>query len=166
VPAIESIVASALFLPKNKTNLTSSNLRKETSMNNHPNHRIRSLVGKVLVFLPGVVVLMSGVVKLIGVPGVVHQMATMGFTGGRYTLVGTLELLCAGTFLYPRSRSLGLLLLSAFLGGAICVHVQTAEIQKAIGPAILLAQAWAGTWLRHPEVFWSWTKTYAASGKA
>jgi hypothetical protein len=120
------------------------------------NDRIRSTVGNILVYLPGIVVMMSSVVKLAGVPGVVHQMATMGFTGGRYALVAILELVSAGLFLYPRSRSFGLLLLSAFLGGAICAHVQMAEMPKAGGPAILLTLAWSGTWLRHPELLWSW----------
>ena len=121
------------------------------------------MVGNILVYLPGIVVMMSSGVKLAGVPGVVHQMATMGFTGGRYALVAILELVSAGLFLYPRSRSLGFLLLSAFLGGAICVHVQMAEVAKAAGPAILLTLAWSGTWLRHPELLWSWKKTHAAS---
>jgi len=131
--------------------------------NNAPSKGIRRTVGNVLVFLPGTVVMMSSVLKLVGVPRVVHQMATMGFSGGRYTLVAVLELVSAGLFLYPRSRSFGLLLLSAFLGGAICAHVQIAELPKAVGPAILLTLAWSGIWLRHPEVLWSWTKTHAAS---
>src|SRR5215469_16157965 len=133
-------------------------------MANHAtNNRIRPTVGNILVYLPGIVVMMSSIVKLAGVPGVVHQMATMGFTGGRYALVVILELVSAGLFLYPRSRSLGLLLLSAFLGGAICAHVQTSDTSKAVGPAILLTLAWSGTWLRHPELLWSWKKTHAAS---
>ena len=133
-------------------------------MANHaPNNRLRSTVGNILVYLPGMVVLMSSVVKLAGVSGVVHQMATMGFTGGRYALVAILELMSTSLFLHPRSRSFGLLLLSAFLGGAICVHVQMAEVPKAVGPAILLTLAWSGTWLRHPELLWSWKKTQAAS---
>lgn len=134
--------------------------------NNPSNDRTRSTVGNVLILVPGIAVMMSSFVKLVGVPGVVHQMATMGFTGGRYTLVAILELLSAVLFLYSRSRSLGLLLLSAFMGGAICVHVQIGEVPKAIGPAILLTLAWSGTWLRHPEVFWSWRKMHTASGKA
>jgi len=133
-------------------------------MANHAsNNRIRSTAGNILVYLPGIVVMMSSVVKLVGVPGVVHQMATMGFTGERYALVAILEFVSAGLFLYPRSRSFGLLLLSAFLGGAICAHVQIAEVPKALGPAFLLTLAWSGTWLCHPEVFWSWKKTHAAS---
>ena|SRR5215472_15142763 len=131
--------------------------------NNAPNNRIRSTLGNVLLFLSGIVVMMSSVVKLVGVPRVVHQMATMGFSGGRYTLVAVLDVVSASLFLYPRSRSFGLLLLSAFLGGAICAHVQTAQLPKAVGPAILLTLAWSGTWLRHPEVLWSWTRTHAAS---
>ncbi len=115
------------------------------------NDRAQSIVGNLLVFLPGLAVAMSSILKFAGVPGVAHQMAVMGFTGGRYMLVATLEILSAILFLYPGTRSFGLLLLSAFLGGAICSHVQIGEVSKGIGPAILLALAWTGSWLRHAK---------------
>src|SRR5262249_4367872 len=98
---------------------------------------------------------MSSVLKFAGVPGVVHQMAQDGFSGGKLALVAGLELLSGLLFLYPRTRSFGLLLFSAFLGGAICTHVQIGELPKAFGPALLLALAWIGTSLRHAEALWS-----------
>ncbi len=115
----------------------------------------RQIVGTILIFLPGLAVGMSSIVKFAGVPGVVHQMAAAGFSGGKLTLVAALEIASAAFFLYPRTRSLGLLLLSSFLGGAICTHVQMGEYAKAIGPCILLSSTWLGTWLRHPEALWS-----------
>jgi hypothetical protein len=110
------------------------------------------ITGNILIFLPGLALALSSIGKLVGVPGVVHQMAAMGFTGGRLVLVATLELLSAVLFLYPRTRSLGILLFSAFFGGVICAHVQMGEISKAVAPAMLLASGWAGTWLQHPEM--------------
>jgi len=101
------------------------------------------------------VVTMSAIVKFAGVPGVVHNMAADGFSDGKLTLVAALEILSAALFLFPRTRSFGVLVLSSFLGGAICTHVQMSEYAKGIGTSILLTLAWIGTWLRHPQAFWS-----------
>jgi len=124
----------------------------------------RARLGSVLMFLPGFALAMSSILKFVHVPGVVHEMATMGFTGGRYALVATLELSSAVLYFYPRTRSFGLLFLSAFIGGAICTHVQMGEVPKAIPPAVLLTLAWIGTWLRHPEVFWSFQTSRSQAG--
>lgn len=99
--------------------------------------------------------MMSSVLKFAGVPGIVHTMATEGFSGSKLTLVATLESLSAAFFLYHRTRAFGVLVLSSFLGGAICTHVQMGEYAKAIGPCTLLTLSWIGTWLRHPQALWS-----------
>ena len=117
--------------------------------------RIRWIAGNILIFLPGLVVTMSSIAKFAGVPGVVHNMAADGFANGKLTLVALLEILSAALFLFPRTRSFGVLVLSSFLGGAICTHVQMSEYAKGIGPFILLTLAWIGVWLRHPQALWS-----------
>jgi hypothetical protein len=124
----------------------------------------RTRLGSALMFLPGLALAVSSILKLAHVPGVVQQMTTRGFTGARYTLVATLELLSAIFYFHPRTRSFGLLFLSAFIGGAICTHVQLGEIPKGIPPAILLAFAWTGSWLCHPEVFWSFRRPSPTAG--
>ena len=116
--------------------------------------RTRRIAGNILIFLPGLVVTMSSIVKFAGLPGVVHNMAAGGFSGDKLTLVASLEIVSAALFLFPRTRSFGVLVLSSFLGGAICTHVQMGEYAKGIGPSILLALAWVGTWLRHPQALW------------
>jgi hypothetical protein len=127
--------------------------------------RTSSVPGAILIFLPGLALGVSGILKFAGVPGVVHTMALAGFTGGRLILVATLELVSAALFLYRPTRSFGILFLSAFLGGAICTHVQMGEISKAAGPGLILALAWIGTWLRHPEMLWSFTSSTRSAGR-
>ena len=117
--------------------------------------RARRIAGSALILLPGLAVTMSAILKFAGVPSVVHTMAADGFSGSKLTLVAALEVVSASLFLFPRTRSFGVLVLSSFLGGAICTHVQTGEYPKAIGPVILLTLAWVGTWLRHPQALWS-----------
>ena len=57
--------------------------------------------------------------------------------------------------LVPPTRSVGLLLVSGLLGGAIATHMQHG--QSYVGPAVLLVLVWLGAWLRHPETLWSLT---------
>ena len=115
----------------------------------------RRLVGAILIIFSGGLLVLSAMMKLAGVPGIVHQMAADGFAGGKLTFIATLEILSTALFLWPRTRSIGLLLVSSYLGGAICVHVQLGEYPKALPPALILSLAWIGTWLRHPQMLWS-----------
>lgn len=99
--------------------------------------------------------MLSETIKFLHVPAIVHQMAAAGFPGAKLTLVASLGFSSALLFLYPRTRSIGVLLLSSFLGGAICLHVQRGEYTNVFGPSLLLVLAWVGTWLRHPQMLWS-----------
>jgi hypothetical protein len=117
--------------------------------------RSRRIAGNILIVLSGSIVTMSELMKFAQVPTIVNYMAAAGFRGNKITLVAGLGLSSALLFLYPRTRSIGVLLLSAFLGGAICLHVQRSEYGEALGPAILLVLAWIGGAIRHPQVLWS-----------
>jgi hypothetical protein len=108
-----------------------------------------------LVLLAGLLLAGSAATKFAGVPGVVRQMAAAGFAGHKLTLIAALESISATLFLLPRTRSLGVLLVSAYLGGAISAHVQGGDYPHAIAPAFLLALAWSGTAMRHHQMLWS-----------
>ena len=109
--------------------------------------KVRSVVSNILIFLPSIALLGSSLAKFAHVPGVVAQMATLGLTGPRLTIVAVLELASAALFLMPKTRPFGLLFLSAFLGGAIAA--QLGHGQPPAPPAVLLALIWIGTWLRN-----------------
>jgi hypothetical protein len=115
----------------------------------------RRLAGTLLVILPGIALTFSSVLKFAGIPAVTAQMAEIGFAGGKLLFIAALEIVSAALFLWPRTRSIGLLLVASYLGGAICAHVQSGEFAKAVSPAALLGLAFLGVWLRHPEMLWS-----------
>ena len=123
--------------------------------NSNGSSKARSIAGLVLMALPVLALTASSLVKFAHVPAVVYKMNLLGFSGGTLTLVAALEIASALLFAYPKTRSFGLLFLSAFLGGAVCAHVQAGQLGHAGGPAVFLALAWLGTWLRHPEMLWS-----------
>jgi DoxX-like family len=113
----------------------------------------RKIAGNILVFLGGLVLLGSAGAKLAHVPKVVSQLGAMGFDGNKLTFVALLEVVSGLLFLIPLTRSAGLLLVSAFLGGAIATHLQ--HDQPISQPSFVLFLIWLGTWLRHPGMLWS-----------
>jgi hypothetical protein len=68
-------------------------------------------------------------------------------------LIGTGEVVSALLFVIPRTHSLGVLLLSAYMGGAIVTHMQHGEAY--ISQSVILAVIWITGYLRHPELLQS-----------
>ena len=63
-------------------------------------------------------------------------------------LIGAGAILTALLLLIPRTSSLGILLVSAFWGGAICIHMAHGE--PYLFQAVALVLSWAGAYLRNP----------------
>jgi hypothetical protein len=113
------------------------------------------ITGNILVWFVGLVLLGSGIAKLSHLPPVVAEMTFLNLGGWKLTLVGSLEIFTGLLFLTPPLRSLGLVVISAYLGAAACAHLQTDQY-GGIGPAVfLIGCCWIGVALRHPQVLWS-----------
>jgi len=124
--------------------------------------KTRRILGNILITLISVLLLGSAAAKLAHVPAVVAQMSANGVSGDRLTFVGILEILSAVSLLIPATRSIGLLLISSFLGGAIATHLEHG--QPIVPPSIVLILAWLGTWLRHPFILWSFRAVTTLDG--
>jgi hypothetical protein len=124
----------------------------------------RRVIGTVLMFLGGFVLVASAGSKFAQVPKVVNEMGAMGFEGSRLMFIAALEMLSAILFVVPFSRAAGLLMVSAYMGGAIATHIQHG--QSPVQPAMILAIFWLGTWLRHPGALWSANSILPAKGPA
>ncbi len=121
----------------------------------------RRIIATILIVLGALMLIGSSGAKLSHVPKVVDQLGGMGFDGNKLILIGTLEILSAVLFLIPVTRSVGLLMVSAYMGGAIATHV--GHNQPAIQPAFVLAIFWLAAWLRHPEILWSFMQPARAT---
>jgi hypothetical protein len=113
------------------------------------------MIANVLMFFGGLALVGSALAKFAHVPMVVTEMGALGFDGNRLMFIAVLEIVSAVPFLVTTTRPIGLLLVSAYLGGAIATHV--GHGQSGIQPAFLLTLIWLGTWLHHPEILWSLT---------
>ena len=122
--------------------------------------RGRRTAGTILISLGGLVLIGSALAKLAQVPQVVTQLSAVGFGGTKLLIIAALEILSALLFLIPRTRSFGLLMVSAYLGGAIATHMGHNE--PVYQPGFVLALFWLGAWLRHREVLWSFESDTSA----
>ena len=93
----------------------------------------------------------SAWMKLKGDPQVIEGMAKMGFPDSMRLPLGVLELVCLVLYLFPQTAVLGAVLLTGYLGGAICTHWRAGE--SVIFPALLGGVVWLGIYLREPRLW-------------
>jgi hypothetical protein len=110
----------------------------------------RTKIGYVLHALVVLPMIVAGIGKLFEVaPQRVLDMFKHTFhLEAQMRLIGAGELLCITLLLWPRTLPLGILLISAYWGGAIVIHMSTAQSYAL--PAVLLILSWAGFILRTP----------------
>ena len=125
----------------------------------------RALAGNVLIAIAAGVLIFSGSLKLAHVPQVVEEMTSLSLAGWKLNLVGALELASGALFLLRPLRSLGLLVTSAYLGAAICAHVQADQYYAVLPAMVVLGSCWLGAALRHPQILWSLGELGAAAQK-
>lgn len=120
---------------------------------NYPVGSKRQLAGRILIALGSLLLIGSSVAKFVHIPKIVVQLSSMGFDGDKLLAIAILELVSAIFFLIRSTRSIGLLLISAYMGGAIATHVGHGS--SPAQPGIVLTLLWMGAYLRHPQILWS-----------
>ena len=104
------------------------------------------IAGLVLHVLIGGLMIFTGSQKVLG-PAPPEALVRYGLSE-QARLIGAGALLTALLLLIPRTSSLGILLVSAFWGGAICIHMAHGE--PYLFQAVALVLSWAGAYLRNP----------------
>jgi DoxX-like family len=121
--------------------------------------------GLVLHVLIAALMIFASLGKLTGTPPaeVVESLRKAGLEE-QLRLIGCGELITAILLIVPWTASLGVLLASAFWGGAICTHMGLHT--SYVFQSVLLALTWVGAYLRIPAMFSSfWPTSVPASGK-
>jgi uncharacterized membrane protein YphA (DoxX/SURF4 family) len=121
-------------------------------MKMNPQSKTRRIIAWILTSLITLLFVFSAIMKLLAAAQVVEVFTKWGLRD-RLVLIGIGELVSALLFLVPRTNSLGVLLLSAYMGGAIVTHMQHAE--PFYGQSVLLLLIWVAGYLRHPELLQS-----------
>lgn len=103
--------------------------------------------------LTGIVILLmaaSAIDKIRESEHALQMTASFGIPVATYRLLGLIELGSVILFAFPRTGVLGLLLLAAYLGGAIATHLQ--HQQSILFPAGFEALVWLTALIRFPEL--------------
>ncbi|HMM12622.1 MAG TPA: DoxX family protein [Bacteroidales bacterium] len=110
----------------------------------------RKIAGWVMAGLLTALLVMSASNKLMGNPEMVANFEKWGLSS-MMTIIALGELASVLLFLIPRTSVLGTLLLSAYFGGAIVVHMGNSE--PYIFQSFILVFIWITAWVRNPEMF-------------
>lgn len=96
----------------------------------------------------------DGSIQLFAPAQIASMLQETGFAMDLTRVVGPIILTCAILYATPATTVIGAILVTGFLGGAICAHVRIGELGSPpeIISLLLGAMTWGGLYLRDPRV--------------
>ena len=121
-----------------------------------------SALGARVIVVCALVLVASSMLKFWHPGPILTYLGSMGYEGADVYLIAVIELATALLLLFPRTRTFGLFMASAYLGGAVAAHVAIHRYTSSdpfvafmamhthigtLEPGVLLAALWCGSWL-------------------
>jgi DoxX-like family len=96
----------------------------------------------------------DGAIQLFAPAEIAGMLHETGFAMDLTRVVGPIILACAILYAIPATSVLGAILVTGFLGGAICAHVRIGELGSPpeIISLLLGAMTWGGLYARDPRI--------------
>jgi hypothetical protein len=96
----------------------------------------------------------DGTIQLFAPAQIASMLQETGFAMDLTRTVGPIILACAILYAIPATAVLGAILVTGFLGGAICAHVRIGELGSPpeLISLLLGAMTWGGLYLRDPRI--------------
>ncbi len=107
-------------------------------------------VGRVISILASLPFVMSSLMKMKGGAEVMQGMAHLGLPESLVMPLAILEISCVVIYLIPATSVLGAILLTGYVGGAICTHLRVGDpffVQIVLGMSV-----WLGLYLRETRL--------------
>ncbi len=103
-------------------------------------------IGRVLTGLPLLFLAWDASVKLLAIAQVVEASAKLGFERANLLPIGIMELSAVLLLLFHRTRIFGAVLVTAYLGGAVAIHVQNSDplLSHTLFPIYFATLIWGG----------------------
>lgn len=100
------------------------------------------------------VLVADGAVQLFAPTQIASLLRETGFAMHLTRVLGPIVLACAVLYAFPPTAALGAILVTAYLGGAICAHARIGELGSAPDAFSLFlgVMAWGGLYARDPRV--------------
>jgi hypothetical protein len=96
----------------------------------------------------------DGAIQLFAPAQIASTLQETGFAMDLTRVVGPIILACAILYAIPATAVLGAILVTGFLGGAICAHVRIGELGSPpeLVSLLLGAMTWGGLYARDPRI--------------
>lgn len=108
-------------------------------------------IGRIISVLVVFVFGMSAVMKLKGGPEFAKGMEHLGLPESMIFPLAILEITCLVLYLIPWTAVLGAILLTGYLGGAICTHWRVGD--PFVIPIVIGVLVWLGLYLREKRLW-------------
>ena len=110
--------------------------------------------GRIMSAFVVIALVADGAIQLVAPTQIASTLQETGFAMDLTRVVGSIILACAILYAIPPTAVLGAILVSGFLGGAICAHVRIGELGSPpeIISLLLGAITWGGLYLRDPRM--------------
>lgn len=114
----------------------------------------KQVVGLVLTGLVTLFLLFDAISHIAQPQVVLDSMKELGFPTWAAPVFGVLELVFVALYLYRRTNVLGALLITAYLGGAVCANVidHAPVVSTMLFPVYIALFVWGGLWFRDADV--------------
>lgn len=116
-------------------------------------HRAQ-LAGRIISAFVVVALVADGAIQLLAPAEIASMLQETEFAMDLTHIVGPIILACAMLYAIPATAVLGAILVTGFLGGAICAHVRIGELGSPpeLISLLLGAMTWGGLYLRDPRI--------------
>jgi DoxX-like family len=110
--------------------------------------------GRIMSALVVIALVTDGTIQLFAPAQIADMLRETGFAIELTRVLGPIILACAILYAVPATAVLGAILVTGFLGGAICAHVRIGELGSPpeIIALALGAMTWGGLYARDPRV--------------
>ncbi len=114
----------------------------------------RARLGLAISTLVGAFLLFDGISHVLNVSQVEQAMRDLGYPTGDAVGIGILELACLALYALPRTRVLGAVLLTGYLGGAVSAQLRIGAptFSTLLFPVYTGVAIWLGLYLRDAAV--------------
>ena len=110
-------------------------------------------VGRIISAIASLFLLVDSVMKLFKPPVVVKATLQLGYPESAIVGIGATLLVCTLLYIVPRTSTIGAVLLTGYLGGAVASNVRAGmPLFNAVFPMIIGGLAWGGLWFRDLRV--------------
>ena len=110
--------------------------------------------GRIMSAFVVIALVADGTIQLFAPAQIASMLRETGFAIDLTRVLGPIVLACAILYAIPATAVLGAILVTGFLGGALCAHVRIGELGSPpeIISLLLGAMTWGGLYARDPRI--------------